>query len=363
MSKNHITTLAIENYRSFQSFRASNLKLVNIFGGTNGIGKSALLEALFIVADRGNPITLLRTYQMRQIPLLPADNLDALRQIYYHRDTSKPISFSAETGAGRINVTYTFGNQQLSGAVSQKIEQSELNKAASETSFTATGEGFHVKAQRGPRIELEARAQLASSGLLINITTSNPVDVPKAVLLNAAMRNNDAGIPIRYSSIKRRGQESKVLDFLKIVHPEILSLALLTIGGTVMIHADIGGGNMVPLPFLGEGAVSLTSAILAIAESTGGYVFLDEIDATVHHSKLRDMWFLLLKAAKDFDTQLFAATHSEESLEALVQAIGSLTVADVSYQRLRRAKSGDVEAVAYEGDGLVGALAQRWEVR
>ena len=363
MATSHISSLRVENYRGFRDLAIDNLKLVNVFGGGNGIGKSALLEAIFILADRGNPIAPLRTYQLRQIPLLPADNLDALQQVYYQRDTSKPIQLSAETPSGKIIVSYTFGNQQLSGNISQAVEQKELNKAISETTFTASGEGYRVRAQKGARAELDARTQLAAAGLLVNITTTNMLEVPKAVLLNAAMRGNDAGMPARYSSIKRNGQEDQVLAFLKVVHPEIISLALLTIGGTVMIHADIGKGNMIPLPFLGEGAVSLTSAILAIAESTGGYVFLDEIDATVHHSKLNDLWSLLVKAANDFDTQLFAATHSEESLVALVEAISVHYIDKVTYNRLRRTKSGDIQAVSYAGDGLVGALTQRWEVR
>ncbi len=363
MAASHISSLRIENYRGFRDLAIDNLKLVNVFGGGNGIGKSALLEAIFILADRGNPIAPLRTYQLRQIPLLPADNLDALQQVYYQRDTSKPIQLSADMPSGKVLVSYTFGNQQLSGNISQAVEQRELNKAVSETSFTSSGEGFQVKAQKGARVEIDARAQLAAAGLLINITTSNMVEVPKAVLLNAAMRGNDVGMPVRYSSIKRNGQESQVLAFLKVVHPEIISLSLLTVGGTVMIHADIGGGNLIPLPFLGEGAVSLTSAILAIAESTGGYVFLDEIDATVHHSKLNELWVLLIRAAKDFDTQIFAATHSEESLVALVEAISTHHTGRVTYNRLRRTKSGDIQAVSYAGDGLVGALTQRWEVR
>lgn len=132
-----------------------------------------------------------------------------------------------------------------------------------------------------------------------------------------------------------------------------------------MLHANLGNDNWVPLPFLGEGAASLVAVILAIADSQGGIVLLDEVDSRIHHSKLNEMWTLIIQASAHFETQIFASTHSQESLEALVEAVEKTDYIDKTvYFRLRRdVKTTKVTSVAYKGRDIIAAVHQNWEVR
>lgn len=343
----------------------SGLSHVNVIGGLNGIGKSTLLEAIFLYFDRSNPIGLLRSYQLRKVPLGPSDNVNAIKQIFYRADVSKEIEILAKCQGEEKVVKYKFGKQAVSKPMAQQVNQDQINQLVAETMFSTTGEGYSIDvSSKINGKEFEAQVQSAGPGLVVNIKLNRPVEVVKATLLTSYNRGNDPGIPERYSKIKRQGKEGAALRFLQVVHPNVEELSLLSSGGTTILHANIGNGQFIPFQFLGEGAVGLISAILSIVDCSGGNVLLDELDSAVHYSALEKMWLLLIEVAIEFKTQIFITTHSGESINALVEALKKNGKHDVvAYHRLRPEKSGDVSAVTYKGQQLSDAIAQRWEVR
>lgn len=364
MAKGYLSEFKVSHYRGFNELTVAGLTLVNLIGGANGIGKSSLLEALFHLVDRANPITLFRPYQFRQIPLAPADNINAVQQVFHKRDLSNSICISASTKQGDVSLEYKFGRQNITNNVAQSVQQGDINKPTTETAYTATGEGIRITSQIGKRKDFDAIVQFSDVGAIVNIVVNEIRENPAAVILTPTNRGSDGGIPGRYSNLVRSGIDAELTAFLHLVHPEIKGLNLLSFGGGTILHADIGGNDWIPLPLLGEGAVSLAGTILAIADTPGGIVFLDEVDAAVHHSTLKAMWTLIIRAARKFDTQIFATTHSEESLEALGASMkDEKAELDVSYQRIRRNKKGGSVAVSYAGSELLGALDQNWEVR
>ena len=46
-----ITSLIIKNFKQFKDFEINDLSLVNLISGKNNVGKSSLLEALFLLID------------------------------------------------------------------------------------------------------------------------------------------------------------------------------------------------------------------------------------------------------------------------------------------------------------------------
>lgn len=367
MGAEHLSSLQVSNYRGFRQLKIEGLRDLNVFGGPNGIGKSSLLEAVFHLQDRNNPTTLFRPHGWRGITIGPRENAEAITQTFHDRDLSKSIIVAGGLKpSGKISVEYTFGRFSIPMGGTQAIQQGDMVAGSTETSFTATGEGIHVIAARGNRTEFDATLQFGNGGGFMHIAKNDLVHIPQSVMVSAILRGDLVNSGDRYSSVKRQGNVPQLIEFLKLVHPEVQALELLSMGGNLVLHANIGveKENWVPLPFLGEGAVILASAILAIADCQGGSVLLDELDAAVHHASLHQMWSLLLQASKRFDVQLFATTHSEESLEALIDAVAESGSAErVSYQRLRVNKKGEHSAAAYSGQELLDTIRQKWEVR
>lgn len=365
MKDSHFRSIRLDHYRAFRSIQLDGFREVNIIGGVNGSGKTTLLEGAFHVLDRMNPTTLFRPTQWRQVPFEPADNLDIIKQCFYARDTSKRIKIVGCQKASDLSLDFAFGNVSMAPGAVTNVTQGELNRVSAETSFAPTGEGLTVTGKRLQRRDLEYKLSAAGAGLIIQFVYQEQLPVPVAVFLNASTRSTDyVGMATRYSNLVRNGRERYLDDLLRLVHPEVSEIKLLSAGQVSTIAANIGSGNWVPLSFLGEGSVSLASMIIAMADSQGGIIFLDEVDATVHHSALASMWRLIMQAAIDFDVQVFATTHSEESLEAVAEAASSAARLDkLSYTRLRKTKSGDLRGVHYDGESLVSAIKQDWDVR
>ena len=72
-----IESLAVENYRSFESYRIDRLTTVNLLVGRNNCGNTSLLEAIDFVAAKGSLASLVRT-AIRRNEMVAAFDEDAL---------------------------------------------------------------------------------------------------------------------------------------------------------------------------------------------------------------------------------------------------------------------------------------------
>ena len=62
-----IERLRIRNFKGFDDLDLQPLAKITLLGGENSIGKSSILEALFLFFDRRNPELILRQFAWRGI--------------------------------------------------------------------------------------------------------------------------------------------------------------------------------------------------------------------------------------------------------------------------------------------------------
>ena len=86
---------------------------------------------------------------------------------------------------------------------------------------------------------------------------------------------------------------------------------------------------------------------------------VDEIENGLHHTVLPKVWEVVATAAKQFNTQVFATTHSAECIRA---AHESLDPEDFRYHRLKVLESGN-RSVTYEPEAITAAVEHGFEVR
>src|SRR5580693_1870751 len=97
---------------------------------------------------------------------------------------------------------------------------------------------------------------------------------------------------------------------------------------------------------MGDGMWRMLGIALSLVRAKGGVLLVDEIDTGLHYTVMEEMWRLVHDAAKRFDVQVFAATHSRDcyqSLAAIVQAEAP-DRPEVTIQRIER---GNPHAVAF----------------
>ena len=129
-----------------------------------------------------------------------------------------------------------------------------------------------------------------------------------------------------------------------------------------MLHGEIGVGRLVPLPLMGEGMVRLADMMLNIGNAQDGVVLIDEIENGLHYTILHKVWEAIEQATREFNTQLFATTHS---LECIIAAHRAFSKSEKYDFRLHRLDLIDdlIHVVTYDKDSLEAAIETGLEVR
>lgn len=143
----------------------------------------------------------------------------------------------------------------------------------------------------------------------------------------------------------------------------------MELGAAGQIYFDLGNDfrTLLPLNLMGEGIQRLLDVITSIAHTAGGIVLIDEIDNGLHYSALRTLWKGILQAAREYDVQVFATTHSAEALRHLTWVLDDEENAsyrnDVAAYTLIRATDDEVKNYRYNYGQLEFALERGIEVR
>ena len=117
-----------------------------------------------------------------------------------------------------------------------------------------------------------------------------------------------------------------------------------------------------PLRSLGDGAVRLFGVALALANSQGGFLLIDEAENGIHYSIQRDFWRMVLLTAQENNVQVFATTHSWDCVAGFAQA--AVEAEGVEGALVRLDSDGEnIRAVEYSERQLHVAAEQGIEVR
>ena len=120
--------------------------------------------------------------------------------------------------------------------------------------------------------------------------------------------------------------------------------------------------GIVPLKSLGDGAVRLFGVALALANSRGGFLLIDEAENGMHHTLQYDLWKMVLHTAHANDVQVLATTHSWDCVSGFARAASDFEDADGILVRLDRDDRG-LRAVEYSEEDLKVVAEQGIEVR
>lgn len=112
----------------------------------------------------------------------------------------------------------------------------------------------------------------------------------------------------------------KAVNFLKKIDDRILEVDFLADNLRNPI-ATFKNGKTVALLRMGSGVHRILTILLALSTSQNGIVLIDEIENGFHYHVQEGLWELIAAIAKDQNIQVFAATHSIDSIRAFGKTI------------------------------------------
>ena len=172
-----------------------------------------------------------------------------------------------------------------------------------------------------------------------------------------------------WDKVTQEGKEADVVQALQIIEPRISDIRFLTGGGRVsgrfagiLVELDGKPAERVPLGSFGDGLRRLLSLSIAMIQSAKGVLLIDEIDTGLHFSVMAKLWRFIIDAARTFDVQVFATTHSLDCLRGMAQLFEDFPEYGTEAS-LQRITTDLQESVTFSAHEIAIAMRQELEVR
>ncbi len=361
-----LDSLEIKGYRCFEHLTIEKLGRVNLIVGKNNVGKTALLEALWIYANH--------------------DDIDIIHKIVFNRDeitTEKTMSHDSlkEYNFALRNLFTnrpTIPNRDHDRKDSLSFIIAEAGRDLDFIKHEALNDEID-KGQHKRRKFNEAEFNLAASKTtFLRYFYSSAFGMPQAIYLPTVERNienvfiNSFGLRSEkliefWDAVTLTPLEDEVIKALNLVLPQKI-IRIDFIGNPsgsnnrVPIVRVINEKDRIPLKSFGEGLTRLLGLSLAMVQCRNGIIFIDEIENGLHYSILLDVWRFIFKTARSMNIQVFAATHSSDCVKAFQRAAEEDKEDEGILIRLVR-KNDKIKAILFDEEELETVVENDIEVR
>jgi hypothetical protein len=371
-----ISSLSIQGYRGFEHFEMPDLGRINLLVGTNNSGKTSILEAVSILESSGDIIRLWnilykrgeRTY--RPLPqsgtapprvLVEADLVHVFHGHELHPGTRFSISATNESPQKivKFEIRELLSGEKIEGQLvpAEEGDESPLPHLALDINST-------------PPPTFPVVALTKTGGISANYLRTRPLQPERPIQFISTESSSAEEIMAAWNKISLKPEEELVLRALRSLDKDIEGIALQArVAQQFWGPGSRGGFNVklksseqpVPIGSMGDGIWRMLALSMAIALSKGGTLLIDEIDTGLHYTVMSKMWNLIYSAAKEFNVQVFATTHSYDCVYSLAQICPEADSANrITVQRIEANKR---QSVPYDQEEITVAAAREIEVR
>lgn len=354
-----LRNIVIHNFRLFEAFTIDNLARVNLIVGKNNVGKSSLLEAIYLLVNQDSPEVLLKVLESRGEFSFVNDvsrtrDYDFSHLFFGHQlENSASILIQSQNSEPLgIKITFIKNFEQLS------LFMSDEDSSRPSPAFLRLE---HLGTKR--KFELDLVGPLLNKRR-ISLFRNLPLAQTNSQYITTKGFNYDS-LARLWDTITLTPKEDDVINMLQILAPEIERISFQsrqTSNSGILIRYR-GQDSPVPLGSMGDGMHRILTIATTLANSESGYLFIDEIDTGLHYRTITDMWNLVFKTAEKLNVQVFATTHSSDCIESFNEALAIQKKQDIG-KLFRLERRGEIIAtVEYDNEDLTIATRQEIEVR
>ena len=317
-----ITSLIVENFKGFEKLKTENLSRINLFGGSNNIGKTSVLEAIFAYYDRLSPDFFIKQFTWRGLVLMSVQNKkehELWAPVFNNFDINKAIKINITLDKKfyedlTIRIDKDFARPIPSQTISMFPDNSPSGSDSSNQS------ALHLVGNSNNEKSLDASYFFSGKNLQLVRRVMKVKNIPVAHFLSTRTFNPKQD-SVRFGQLMTNNKDSLVVKALKIIEPRLTEISPVPISESVTIlHGNIGLAKKIPISYMGDGVSRLLSYVLAILNSPNGIILIDEVENGFHYTKHEEIWKILFSLAEEYNVQVFANTHSFEMVKAFNNA-------------------------------------------
>lgn len=329
MENKHIQYFKVENFKRFTSLELKDIGQFNLIVGDNNVGKTSVLEALLFDEDAATFAGRLKYLlaNIKKFTNLKESYLD----FFINRNNPKWFDLTICRFIINPNDLYP-----------------ELN---------------YVRGQS--RLLWKKLANAAQ-----DFQTNNNVYNINFPFLPATPTYTHELTELYAKHIQEvRSRKLQFINDLKIIVPNIESIEVSssTANENVLRIQQNDREDVMPLAMFGDGIIKLFRVLIEIIVNQGNRLMIDEIDAGLHYSRMKDFWRTILKSAQANKVQLFITTHNLECLTYFKEVLEEPEMQE--FQALSRCfalkelPNREVKAYNYSFEDFENAIDTETEMR
>ena len=367
----HLPSMAISGFRGIGSLSLPRLGRVTLLAGRNGVGKTTVLEAVRVYASRGHPTQLLKLLKDREEVTRDAQTDEDtelkvapdIKALFHGRNAEGAIEIVIGPGAASPTVKIiqrpvADWSQEEHSELSGALGEADLGLGAIKVEFEGTDMLFPWSvALSEKRFRYLSRYSRREWPTGIKCESIGP-DMP-----------SNGSLAQYWDSVALTEDEEFTIQALNlVVQYTVERIAIIGVGassrpyGRNVVVKLKGQGQPVPLKSLGDGAVRFLNLALALANSRGGFLLIDEAENGIHFTLHLKYWHMVLEMSRKINIQVFATTHSFDCIRGFAAAALKNEAVEGLLVRLDR-RENELSSVSYSEEGLKAAADQGIEVR
>jgi len=339
--------LTVSHFRAFERLEVAPLHRVNLIAGGNNVGKTSVLEAVWLALQdnpffvaQDNPIRLSAPSLFRRsatdnsdLAKTTQDDVDNFwKWLFYQKDISHPFSVRLESSSFPLSSqqwTFSFKDGLLGAKDSNDDVHCTLGQASS---FSMT----------------------------------LPPPRPECTVLPACLASPVVDAE-RVNNVSVLNREPELAEYLRMIDPRITNLKYLKLSGHKhpYVYVDVGfgkGKELIPATQLGQGTARMLGLFASLMTEGTQILLIDEFENGLQHDALVPIWSALGKFAREHDVQIFATTHSYECIAAAHEAF-SENAEDFAVIKLRPDPACGIAAFVLDHAHVDVALKTELEIR
>ena len=252
--------IEISCFRGIDHLNIDGLARVNVFVGANNVGKTSILEAVFMLSGMSNPLMPTRVNYWRNVT---AGTVDGARYLFHNLDFNARPLLEAGTEAGVRWLTFEPVLANEAGAAS----------SAAYSHSTIKRLEFHFGIKGGDGFSGSSSLFLDKDGNMQQTTASGYVENMNCLYLSAD--KNDGNASTNFATLVKRNGKQQVVDALRGFDKSIETIEALPDGLYLKVK---GVMELLPVCMAGDGVRRMVNIVSSIANEDYNMLLIDEFD-------------------------------------------------------------------------------------
>jgi AAA15 family ATPase/GTPase len=352
-----IEDIEITNFRCFDRLKVSGCKRINLISGKNNVGKTALLEAIFLnstpIKDTIFLLCDLRRESSKFSEVLPEKMWG---NFFFQQEIRSSCSIETifDDVSSKI-VTLNIGHEQhISDSLDLAPNPVNLWLCANIDNIDRYNMIITSRKHHATYIAQDTNKTLSPN--------TNPKYIQNSSFIPSSVISSNVSLTGEFDKARLSEKEDEVLSAFKIIDSSIIAVESFSIPEPT-IYLKRQGGKRLPLSLFGDAMNRIADIILKVINNQDSVLLIDEIENGIHHSSQIALWDFLYRLAEQLNVQVFATTHSLEMTEAFIKAGLERQDSAAHFELTRHEKTNQIVAINRDLETLEYGISHHKEVR